>query len=382
MMDQIYSITSIDNIVSVRQMVLTLNPQDPIVRNIVIEEMINKKMVKNNPMYGYGVASNYAGFYAQKITNSFRGQFEQRLFEELSKQIDQIFNTYGPNMDPHDGRVVSNFICQALKGENITIYGNGLQTRSFCYVDDLIEAMVRMMNSQKGFTGPVNTGNPGEFTIKELAEIAHEQGCLFHTDAVQAVPHIRINASNYDSLSLSAHKFNGPKGVGVLYLKKGVEVDNLICGGHQENSLRPGTENVAGIVGLAEAMKITNSNLDVNNIKERKLRDYLLSLISKIPGFVLNGEIDRRINSNINFCFEDIDSDELKLFLEMNNIYVSTGSACNSQIKDISHVLKSIGSKKAGIRISLSYENNMYEMNKIAYAIEDSVKVLRRQRGY
>ena len=218
--------------------------------------------------------------------------------------------------------------------------------------------------------------------IDEIAKIARDNSIIFHTDAVQAVPHIRINASNYDSLSLSAHKFNGPKGVGVLYLKKGVEVDNLICGGHQENSLRPGTENVAGIVGLAEAMKITNSNLDVNNIKERKLRDYLLSLISKIPGFVLNGEIDRRINSNINFCFEDIDSDELKLFLEMNNIYVSTGSACNSQIKDISHVLKSIGSKKAGIRISLSYENNMYEMNKIAYAIEDSVKVLRRQRGY
>lgn len=218
--------------------------------------------------------------------------------------------------------------------------------------------------------------------IDEIAKIAKDNSIIFHTDAVQAVPHIRINASNYDSLSLSAHKFNGPKGVGVLYLKKGVEADNLICGGHQENSLRPGTENIAGIVGLAEAMKITNSNLDVNNIKERKLRDYLLSLISKIPGFVLNGEIDRRINSNINFCFEDIDSDELKLFLEMNNIYVSTGSACNSQIKDISHVLKSIGSKKAGIRISLSYENNMYEMNKIAYAIEDSVKVLRRQRGY
>lgn len=218
--------------------------------------------------------------------------------------------------------------------------------------------------------------------IDEIAKLAKENNILFHTDAVQAIPHIKVNASNYDALSLSAHKFNGPKGVGVLYLKKGVEVDNLICGGHQENSLRPGTENVAGIVGLAEAMKITNSNLDVNNIKERKLRDYLLSLISKIPGFVLNGEIDRRINSNINFCFEDIDSDELKLFLEMNNIYVSTGSACNSQIKDISHVLKSIGSKKAGIRISLSYENNMYEMNKIAYAIEDSVKVLRRQRGY
>ena len=198
------------------------------------------------------------------------------------------------------------------------------------------------------------------------------------------VGHIPIDVKRMgiDMLSLSGHKLGAPKGVGALYVKSGIKLEKLIDGGHQERDKRAGTENVAGIVGLAEAMKITNSNLDVNNIKERKLRDYLLSLISKIPGFVLNGEIDRRINSNINFCFEDIDSDELKLFLEMNNIYVSTGSACNSQIKDISHVLKSIGSKKAGIRISLSYENNMYEMNKIAYAIEDSVKVLRRQRGY
>ena len=96
--------------------------------------------------------------------------FDYYRHEGVDIKVIRIFNTYGPNMDPHDGRVVSNFICQALKGENITIYGNGLQTRSFCYVDDLIEAMVRMMNSQKGFTGPVNTGNPGEFTIKELAE--------------------------------------------------------------------------------------------------------------------------------------------------------------------------------------------------------------------
>ena len=218
--------------------------------------------------------------------------------------------------------------------------------------------------------------------IDEISKIAKEKNIFFHTDAVQAIPHMRINASNYDALSLSAHKFNGPKGIGVLYLKKGIEIENLICGGHQENNLRPGTENVVGIVGLAEAMKLTYENLDLNNIKERKLRDYLLSCLKEIPGFILNGDLDKRVNSNLNFYFEDIDSEELKLFMEMSNIYVSTGSACNSQVKDISHVLKSIGVKKSSIRISLSHENNMYEMNKIVYVIKDSVKILRRQRGY
>lgn len=218
--------------------------------------------------------------------------------------------------------------------------------------------------------------------IDEIAKLAKENNILFHTDAVQAIPHIKINASNYDALSLSAHKFNGPKGVGVLYLKKGLKIENLICGGHQECGLRPGTENVAGIIGLSEAMKITYENLEINNTKERKLRDYLLNCLREIPGFVLNGDMSNRVNSNINFYFEDIDSDELKLFMEMNNIYVSTGSACNSQVKDISHVLKAIGVNKSSIRISISHENNMYEMNKIAYVVKDSVKILRKQRIY
>lgn len=211
--------------------------------------------------------------------------------------------------------------------------------------------------------------------VDEIASIAHERNILFHTDAVQAVPHMRIDASKYDALSLSSHKFNGPKGVGALYLKKGVNIQNILNGGHQEKCLRPGTENVAGIVGMAEALRMTNYNMEKNNIKERKLRDYLICKLKDIPGFCINGDMINRVPGNLNFYIDGVDSEELKLFLEMNGICVSSGSACNSNVSELSHVLKAIGKDKSSIRISLSYENSFYEMDKIAYIIQKCVKI-------
>lgn len=214
--------------------------------------------------------------------------------------------------------------------------------------------------------------------VEKIAELAKEKSILFHTDAVQAVPHIKIDASKFDALSMSAHKFNGPKGVGTLYLKKGLEVQNIINGGHQEKGIRPGTENVAGIVGIAEALALTNFNMEKNNIKEKKLRDYLIAKLKTIPNFHINGDLEKRIISNLNFYFDGIDSEELKLFLEMNNICVSTGSACNSSETELSHVLKSIGKKNSSIRISLSSENTLYEMDKIANVIKNSINLIKK----
>lgn len=214
--------------------------------------------------------------------------------------------------------------------------------------------------------------------IDQIARLARENNILFHTDAVQAVPHMKIDASKYDALSLSAHKFNGPKGVGALYLKKGTKICNLINGGHQENGLRPGTENVAAIVGMAEALYLTNLNMEKNNIREKKLKEYLVNGIRNIPGFCINGDVNNRVNSNLNFYIEGIDSEELKLLLEMNKIYVSSGSACNSSVSELSHVLKAIGKDKSSIRISLSYENNFYEMDKIISVIKNSVKLINK----
>ncbi len=209
--------------------------------------------------------------------------------------------------------------------------------------------------------------------IDEIAALAREKGIIFHTDAVQAVPHIKIDASKYDALSLSGHKFNGPKGVGALYLKKGIKLKNILNGGHQECGIRPGTENVAGIVGMSEALWLTNCKINQNNDREKKLRDYLISELSLIPGFRINGDIERRVCSNLNFSIDGIDSEELKLFLEMNRICISTGSACNSSNNDVSHVLKSIGQENSGIRISLSHDNTFCEMDKIISVIKDSI---------
>ncbi len=213
--------------------------------------------------------------------------------------------------------------------------------------------------------------------VEEISKIAKENNIYFHTDAVQAIPHMKIDASNFDLMSGSAHKFNGPKGVGLLYVKKGVEISNIICGGHQELGIRPGTENVAGIVGMSEALKITYENIEYKNCKERKLRDYLLEKLQKdIKNIEINGDMNSRISNNLNISFSGIDSSQIMLFLSMNGICASSGSACNSSNKEISHVLKSIGQNTSSIRISLSENNNFYEMDRIAYVIKKSIDII------
>ena len=218
--------------------------------------------------------------------------------------------------------------------------------------------------------------------IQEISKLAKEKGIIFHTDAVQAMPHLKIDVKDIDALTMSAHKFNGPKGVGALYLKDGININNVICGGHQENGIRPGTENVAGIVGMAEALEITTNNLDKNNKKEKALRDYLYNILnSEIKGIAINGDKERRINSNINISIDGVDSSELMLFLDMNGICASGGSACNSSQKELSHVLKAIGQENTALRITLSSENTIYDIEKIVYVMKRSVNIIRNKKN-
>jgi cysteine desulfurase len=211
--------------------------------------------------------------------------------------------------------------------------------------------------------------------IKELASIAKENNIVFHTDAVQAAPHIPLIVDNVDMLSISGHKFGAPKGVGALYIKDGISINNISYGGGQENGLLPGTENVSNIVGIAEAYRLTNKDLPKIQIKERALYNYLLSNLKQIKGFILNGSESDSINSVINFSIENVDMVKLKLYLEMNGIYLSAGSACNSGSTELSHVLKAIGSSNSGLRISINYLNTMYEMNYILEKIKNCVKL-------
>lgn len=201
--------------------------------------------------------------------------------------------------------------------------------------------------------------------IESISRIAKNNGVIFHTDATQAAPHMKLDGRLCDAMSFSAHKFQGPKGVGVLYLKENLQIDNIKYGGGQEKGLIPGTENVASIVGAAEAFKNIQENINGVSKKEKVLYDYIIAKLQKIPGFVLNGKIEDSINSIINFYIDGINTQDLKLYLEMNGICISSGSACNSSSKELSHVLKAIGNSTPSIRISINYQNTLDEMDYI-----------------
>ena len=182
--------------------------------------------------------------------------------------------------------------------------------------------------------------------IKEISKITREAGVLFHTDCVQAVGNVRINVEEYgiDLLSMSAHKFYGPKGVGALYVKKDVEFERIQDGGHQERNKRTGTENVAGIVGLGKAIQIADYNLENYNSKLIKLRNYFVREITgKYENVKINGDLKQRLPGNINVSFPGVDGEELLLKLDGYGICASAGSACSSGSSNPSHVLAAIG---------------------------------------
>ena len=219
--------------------------------------------------------------------------------------------------------------------------------------------------------------------IGEIGKICRERKVTFHTDAVQAVGHLAIDvgAENIDMLSLSGHKFHGPKGVGALYVRKGVTLSPLIEGGAQERRKRAGTENVAGIVGLAAALKEASAHLDDNAAKVAALRDKLIAGLEGIPHGALNGSRDGRLPGNVSFCFEGIEGESLLLLLDDKGICASSGSACTSGSLDPSHVLLAIGRPHevahGSLRLSLCEENTEAEVDTMIQEIPQVVEYLR-----
>ena len=219
--------------------------------------------------------------------------------------------------------------------------------------------------------------------IKEIGAVCRERGVLFHTDAVQAVGHVPVNVreQNIDMLSLSAHKFHGPKGIGVLYAKGGIPLTNIIEGGAQERGKRAGTENIPAIVGMAAALKAAVDHLPENAEKMTALRDKLIDGLSKIPHSALNGDPKNRLPGNVNFCFEGIEGESLLLLLDAKGICASSGSACTSGSLDSSHVLLAIGRPHevahGSLRMSLCEENTEEEIDQILAAVPEIVEYLR-----
>jgi len=219
--------------------------------------------------------------------------------------------------------------------------------------------------------------------IAEIGAICKEAKVPFHTDAVQAVGHIHINVKeqNIDMLSLSGHKFHGPKGVGALYCRRGLPLVNIIEGGAQERGKRAGTENIAGICSMAAAMKDACDHIDENMPKVAAMRDRLIAGLSRIPHSALNGDAVNRLPGNVNFCFEGIEGESLLLLLDMRGVCASSGSACTSGSLDPSHVLLAIGRvhdvAHGSLRLSLSEYNTEEEVDHILKVVPEVVQYLR-----
>ena len=220
--------------------------------------------------------------------------------------------------------------------------------------------------------------------IAEIGEVCRAHGVLFHTDAVQAVGHIPVNVKkqNIDMLSLSAHKFHGPRGIGALYVKRGIELTSLMEGGGQERGKRPGTENLPAIMGMAAALKEECTLMEQNEAKVIAMRDRLIQGLSQIPYSILNGSREKRLPGNVNFCFEGVSGESLLLLLDSRGICASSGSACASGALDPSHVLLSLGLApeiaQGSLRISLDISNTEEEID---YMLEVIPQVVEQLRG-
>lgn len=220
--------------------------------------------------------------------------------------------------------------------------------------------------------------------IAEIGKICKEKGVIFHTDAVQAAGHLHIdvNKENIDMLSLSGHKFHGPKGVGVLFARKNIPLVNIIEGGAQERGRRAGTENLPAIVGMAKALRDATKAIDETTEIEIKLRDYLIEGLEKISHSILNGDRKKRLPGNVNFCFEGIEGESLLLLLDAKGIAASSGSACTSGSLDPSHVLLAIGRPHeiahGSLRLTICRDNTMEEID---YMIKEIANVVEYLRG-
>lgn len=269
----------------------------------------------------------------------------------------------------------------ALKKEGfevtlLDVHENGLVTAqqvAEAIREDTALVTVMFANNEIGTVQPV----------AEIGAVCREKGVLFHTDAVQAAGHLPIDvkAQNIDMLSISGHKFHGPKGIGVLYAKKGIRLENLIYGGAQERNKRAGTENLPAIAGMAAALEESLAHLDETTAKLIRQRNLLIKGLSEISHSVLNGDAEHRLPSNVNFCFEAIEGESLLLLLDDKGICASSGSACTSGSLDPSHVLLAIGRPHevahGSLRLSLGEDITDDEIRYIIEAVKEVVDYLR-----
>lgn len=274
--------------------------------------------------------------------------------------------------------------CKTLEKEGFEVTYLNVNEQGFINLNELEQAIKEntILISIMFANNEIGTIQP----IREIGEIAKKHKIIFHTDAVQAIGNVLIDVENMniDLLSMSAHKFYGPKGVGALYVRNGIEFQRIQDGGHQEKGKRAGTENIAGIVGLGKAIEISNRELEKYNEKLQSLRDYYIEEIEKrISNIKINGDREKRLPGNANISFEGIEGSELLVKLDERGICASTGSACSSGSIEPSHVLVAIGleSKFAGgsLRITIGEENTKEDIDYLVNCLEEIIKDLRNK---
>ncbi len=297
-----------------------------------------------------GVAEKYKNKGKHIITSSVEHHAVLHTCEHLQKQGYDV--TYLP-VDEY-GRVTAEQVRKALR-------------------EDTILVTIMFANNEVGTIMP----------IPEIAAVCHEKGVLFHTDAVQAIGHVPVDvkAMDIDMLSLSAHKFHGPKGVGALYCRKGIKLPSYIMGGAQEKGRRAGTENVAGIVGLGAAIKLACDNLSENAAKMAILRDRLMRGLAEIPEVKLNGHPTERLPNNVNYSMKYIEGESILLKLDLSGIAASSGSACTSGSLDPSHVLLAMGLPHeiahGSVRLTLGDDTTQEDIDYTIEQLKEIVAYLR-----
>lgn len=352
-----------------------------------------------NTYYG-----NPSSIYAMsRVTEKAIQQARERVAQALHAEKDEIFFTGGGSeadnwalkgiafANRHRGNhiITTNIehhailhTCQFLEKNGFEVTYLSVDSEGFVNLDELRDAITdkTLLVSVMFANNEIGTIEP----IKEIGKICRERKILFHTDAVQAVGHVPIDVKemNIDLLSMAAHKFYGPKGVGVLYIRRGVKIENLIHGGGQERARRAGTENIAGIVGLGKALALAVEEMDTENKRLISLRDKLIEGLSHIPHSKLNGpKGDKRAPGNVNVCFEFIEGESMLLLLDSKGISASSGSACTSGSLDPSHVLLAIGlpHEKAHGSLRLTLGSSTTEQD-IDYVLEVLPGIVQRLR--
>ncbi|MGN1301247.1 MAG: cysteine desulfurase NifS [Clostridia bacterium] len=368
------------------------------VKEEVLKEMIPYFGVEyGNPssMYSLGRRANKAKEEArQKVANAINCRPEEIYFTACGSESDNLAIKGIAYANRYKGNhiITSKIEHPAVLNTCRTLEKEGFRVTYLNVDEDGIINLEELRNSITNNTilitvmfanNEIGTIEP----IEEIGKIAKMHNIIFHTDAVQAIGNVKIDVRelNIDSLSMSAHKFYGPKGVGALYVKRGIDFKKIQDGGHQEKDKRAGTENVAGIVGLGKAIQIADKNIDKYNEKLQYLREYLIAQIEKqIPDIKINGHRTKRLPGNVNVSFKGIDAGELLLNLDERGVCASAGSGCSTGNPNPSHVLTAIGLpsdlSKGSLRITLGEENTKEDVNYLVKNLVEIVKKLRNNK--